>query len=233
MQHTNRIENKLNDRLTMGIDLGMNVPVAMAINGMDFYRKTVGGDEIEAYRKKFQQRKRTMLKTTDGRGNGRKRAMMHIDQLRDAESRFRDAINHKYSRFVVDEALKNRCATIQVEDLSGISNQDKGEKMNRRLKNWPYFDLYSKIEYKALETGIKVIKIQPAYTSQRCNKCGHIERANRKNQERFICVACAHEDNADLNAARNIATPGIESIIKEHIKKHNKAEVKKWQKQKH
>ena len=47
-----------------------------------------------------------------------------------------------------------------------------------------------------------------AYTSQRCNKCGHIEKGNRKEQDKFECLACGHRDNADINAALNILASG-------------------------
>ena len=50
----------------------------------------------------------------------------------------------------------------------------------------------------------KVIKVDPKYTSQRCNKCGHIEKDNRKEQAEFECLACGHQNHADKNAARNV-----------------------------
>lgn len=49
-----------------------------------------------------------------------------------------------------------------------------------------------------------VVRVDPRYTSQRCNACGHTCQESRVSQARFRCVACRHVDNADLNAARNI-----------------------------
>ena len=46
--------------------------------------------------------------------------------------------------------------------------------------------------------------MNPAYTSQACNKCHHITKENRKSQSKFACVKCRHTDNADINAAKNI-----------------------------
>ncbi|MDR1000299.1 MAG: transposase, partial [Clostridiales bacterium] len=54
------------------------------------------------------------------------------------------------------------------------------------------------------EQGIKVTYINAAYTSQQCNVCGYIYRANRKDQKHFKCLCCGHTSNADVNAARNI-----------------------------
>ena len=51
----------------------------------------------------------------------------------------------------------------------------------------------------------RVEKITAAYTSQTCNTCGNRAPENRKNQAVFQCVACGHQANADVNAARNIA----------------------------
>ncbi|WP_460013788.1 zinc ribbon domain-containing protein [Lysinibacillus sp. CTST325] len=70
----------------------------------------------------------------------------------------------------------------------------------------------------ATEHGITVIKVEPAYTSQRCNHCGFVHNKVRKEvyrstQEQFICINCKHEVNADLNAARN-TMDDIEEIIK-------------------
>jgi transposase len=51
----------------------------------------------------------------------------------------------------------------------------------------------------------RVEKINPAYTSQRCSACGHVDRESRKIQADFLCTACGFACNADVNAARNIA----------------------------
>jgi putative transposase len=51
----------------------------------------------------------------------------------------------------------------------------------------------------------RVEKINPAFTSQRCSACGHVDGDSRKSQARFACTACGFADHADVNAARNIA----------------------------
>ena len=56
---------------------------------------------------------------------------------------------------------------------------------------------------------VEVIFVNPAYTSMRCSKCGHTEQKNRKSQATFLCQACAHTNNADLNAAKNIIAAGL------------------------
>ena len=51
----------------------------------------------------------------------------------------------------------------------------------------------------------RVEKINPAFTSQKCSACGQVDRKSRESQAVFRCTACGYADNADVNAARNIA----------------------------
>ncbi len=51
----------------------------------------------------------------------------------------------------------------------------------------------------------RVEKIRPAFTSQRCSACGQVDPKSRESQADFRCTACGYADNADVNAARNIA----------------------------
>ncbi|MFI6708621.1 RNA-guided endonuclease InsQ/TnpB family protein [Nonomuraea sp. NPDC050478] len=51
----------------------------------------------------------------------------------------------------------------------------------------------------------RVVKVNPAYTSQRCSACGIVDRIARESQARYRCRSCGYVCNADVNAARNIA----------------------------
>jgi transposase len=102
-----------------------------------------------------------------------------------------------------------------MEDLSGIK---KNTGFPKRLFHWTYYDLQTKIEYKAKEKGIDVVKINPQYTSQRCSKCGFTDERNRPSQSVFKCISCGYERNADYNASQNISIKGIDKIIKEEKK---------------
>ncbi|WP_345483209.1 transposase [Nonomuraea ferruginea] len=51
----------------------------------------------------------------------------------------------------------------------------------------------------------RVVKVNPAYTSQRCSACGIVDREARESQARYRCRSCGYAGNADVNAARNIA----------------------------
>ena len=199
----------------MGVDLGIVYTAYMSFNCCS-KRYYIEGGEIQSFRNRVEKRRSQICAQSkycgDGRiGHGYYTRMKPLEVLSGKIENFRDTANHKYSRYIVDMALKNGCGTIQMEDLSGISAD------NKFLKNWPYYDLQQKIVYKANELGIEVRFINPRYTSQRCSKCGHISHDNRPDQKTFRCEKCGFSVNADYNASQNIATFDIENIIKSSI----------------
>ena len=211
----------LDNNKILGVDLGVKIPLMASVYG-DYDRLSIPSGEIEHIRKKIEARRRSMLKQGkvcgDGRiGHGYKTRTKPLDKIGDKISRSRDTINHKYSRALIDYTVKNGCGTIQMEDLTGVATD------NKFLKDWTYYDLQSKIEYKAAEKGIKVQYINPQYTSQRCSKCGFIHPDNRPDQPTFKCQACGFEANADYNASQNISIKDIDKIIAESTKSKKSA----------
>lgn len=213
------VDNSFVPGRIMGVDMGIAYPAYMSFNDIPVREKILPG-EIEQFRKKVEAEKQSFLAQTkycgEGRiGHGRKCRMKPVEKYQHRVSNFRDRINHQYSRFIVNTALKNNCGVIQMEDLTGI----RGD--SAFLARWPYYDLQTKIEYKAAEQGITVVKINPEFTSQRCSKCGYIDSENRLSQSVFECKKCGFKTNADFNASQNIAKDGIEMLIQEDIKAGN------------
>ena len=203
----------------MGVDLGI---ACVAYMGFRFCqdRHVIPGHEVKHFRQRVEARKVELQRQGkfcgEGRiGHGRATRTKPVDQIGHAIARFRDTANHKYSRFIVNMAVKHGCGVIQMEDLH-IHSEDK------LLKDWTYFDLRTKLEYKAKEKGIEMRFVNPRYTSQRCSCCGYIDQENRKTQKDFICRECGFTANADYNAALNLATAGIEQIIDEYVSANHK-----------
>lgn len=217
-------KRELNPDNIMGIDVGVVNALYMAFNeSLSSY--SIEGGEITKFRKGVEARRKSLLRQGkycgEGRkGRGRATRIKPIKKLSQRIDNFKDSCNHKYSKYVIDMALKHNCGTIQMEDLTGIA---EGEKKSSFLGNWTYFDLQEKITYKAKEHGIKVVKIKPKYTSQRCSKCGFISKDSRPDQATFECIKCNFKTSADYNAARNIAMKDIEKIIAEQLKVQEKA----------
>jgi transposase len=112
--------------------------------------------------------------------------------------------------------LARRFDVIRVEDLKigSMTRSAKGTReqpgrnvaaktgLNRAIRRSGWGMLVERLEHKAPG---RVQKVPPAYTSQRCSACGHVDGDSRKSQALFLCTACGHTANADVNAALNIA----------------------------
>jgi len=133
---------------------------------------------------------------------GEKKALATIRKIRDTEHRKVDAVLHKISRDIVDEA-EHENAAIVLGDLTGIRQRakGKGKRFNRIVGGMPFYRLTQMITYKATLKGILVVTTSEAYTSRTCHICGC--EGERKTQGLFICSHCG-EYNADLNGAINI-----------------------------
>ena len=198
-----KVVNKMSNIL--GIDMGIKYPVYMAVYNTKL-REYINGGEITRFRKQVERRKRDLQQQGKYCGNGRighgtKTRIKPMYISKNKIENFKNVTNHKYALFVVNYAIRNECGIINMEDLKGISAN------HTFLSNWSYYDLQQKIINKASEYGIKVFKIKPAYTSQKCSSCEYTDKENRLTQEKFKCLKCGLELNADYNAALNISNP--------------------------
>lgn len=100
-------------------------------------------------------------------------------------------------------------AGIALEDLGGIRQRVRLRRPQRvTLHSWGFHQLGTFLEYKARRAGVPLVYVDPAYTSQTCAECGHIDKKNRPTQALFICQRCGVVAHADRNASRNIAARG-------------------------
>jgi IS605 OrfB family transposase len=135
---------------------------------------------------------------------GTKSAKRLLKKRSGHERRFAKDVNHCLSKAIVSMA-KGTGRGIALENLMHLRSRVNGSKRQRRvLHGWAFFQLRAFIAYKAALAGVRVVSVNPAYTSQTCSACGHCEKANRRSQARFLCVACGFSAHADLNAAVNI-----------------------------
>lgn len=119
--------------------------------------------------------------------------------------------------------LIHRYDKIYVEDLNlqGMINGDAQFcEWAKRSENRNTYDagiamFINRLFNKAESAGKQVFFVSPAYTSQRCHKCGYICRENR-NENKFHCKKCGHKDHADINAAKNILARGLGKAFKDY-----------------
>jgi len=146
------------------------------------------------------------------RGSQRRRRV----RLAIARLRAREADRRKDWAEKTSTGIACRFDLIRVEDLK-IKNMTRSAKgtagnpgrnvrqkagLNRQIMRSGWGLLVRRLEDKAPG---RVEKINPAFTSQRCSACGHVDGKSRESQAVFRCAACGFAGNADVNAAINIA----------------------------
>ncbi|MEV6592693.1 transposase [Streptomyces acidicola] len=75
------------------------------------------------------------------------------------------------------------------------------------LSSWPFDQLGQHLAYKARKAGVPFLEVDAAYTSQRCPRCGHTEKANRPTRDHFRCRRCGLSPTLDFARAGGAPTP--------------------------
>jgi putative transposase len=94
--------------------------------------------------------------------------------------------------------------------------------LNRSILDQGWGEFRRQLEYKQEWLGGWLLTVPAHHTSQTCSVCGHVAKENRKSQAEFHCVACGHENNADVNAATNILKRGFEYLASTPAKEKNR-----------
>lgn len=176
----------------LGVDFGI-VNIATDSQGTNH-----SGEKVELKRRLYAHRRRNLQR------KGTRAAKRKLHTLKGRQARFQKDVNHTISKRLVAEAKRSGCA-IALEDLKGIRQRVKAQTRQRaRLSNWSFSQLRQFVVYKAQMAGVPVITVDPRNTSRECPDCGHTEKANRPERDRFKCRQCALEGPADAIAALNI-----------------------------
>lgn len=186
----------------LGVDLGIT-DIAVTSEGQKF-----GGKTIKLIKTHYASMRAVLQqKAVKGTRSSRRRCRELQQRLSGKEARYQRQINHEISKAIVTRAQEIP-AKIALEDLTGIRegvNQKAGKNQRRRVNGWAFYQLKEFLTYKALQAGIPLVLVDPAYTSQTCHVCGECGIRNGKS---FKCPSCSWSGDADFNGAKNIAFLG-------------------------
>jgi len=101
-------------------------------------------------------------------------------------------------------------SVLKIENLKDVKKDTKGKftkNFNAKLASWVYGKIINKITMICEDKGILLEKVSPAYTSQTCSSCKAVHKESRQG-EKYKCVDCGYEIDADYNAAININNRG-------------------------
>lgn len=184
----------------LGVDLGI-ANIATDSDGTFHQGKTVKGVRHR------HRRLRAKLQAKSTRS-----AKRRLKKLSGKEQRFAKDVNHTISKRIVAKA-KDTVRGVALEELTHIRKRVTARKPQRAtLSSWSFAQLRVFIEYKAKQRGVPVVAVDPRNTSRTCPCCGHVDKANRKTQDAFLCVACSHSGRADYIAALNISRRALLSV---------------------
>lgn len=179
-----------------GVDLGVSNPAA------DSEGNLYGSDHWKAVEDRIFELKRRL------QAKGTKSAQRHLKKLSGRQHRFRKDCDHVLSKRIVHSVEPG--GTLALEDLTDLRKRVKQRKaQRRRLHGWSFAQLQAFVEYKATARSIRVLYVDPRYTSQKCSQCDHTARNNRPDQATFLCKQCGFSCHADINAAINIRNNAI------------------------
>ena len=193
----------------VGVDRG--VKAAVVTSSGSFYNRDFSTRGEDARYRRLQQR---LARQAKGSANRRKTlaAMSRIkgrsvDRRGDFYAWIANRLATRHSVVVLEDLrITNMTASAKgTVDAPGKRVRQKAG-LNRAIldKGWHRFEIA--LTSAARYTGTTLVKVNPAYTSQRCYACGFVTEGNRESQAVFVCKSpgCGNADHADVNAAKNI-----------------------------
>jgi putative transposase len=194
----------------VGIDVGVSLVVADSngnrVKPLELIK------ELSRLRKCAQQLSR---KKKGSNNRAKAKAKIAKQNLRIANMRkdFLHKLSRSYSEnqavIVEDLKIKNMTKSAKGTEEKPGKNVAQKRGLNRSITQQSWGMFFELLEYKLKENGGTLIKVAPEFTSQICNCCGHVSKENRQSQAKFVCTACGHSDNADINASKNIRDRGL------------------------
>jgi len=148
-------EHKLQPDKIAEASLSIEYPIIVKIGRA---KLTIGTKEEFLHRRLAIQsaRKRVEIGVTSAKsGKGRKRKTKALERFKNAEYNYIQNRLHVYSRKLIDFCVKHQAGTLVLmnqEEKIAIAKEE-----NFLFQNWSYYDLTSKIKYKAEKAGIELI----------------------------------------------------------------------------
>ena len=199
--------NVVDERAPIGIDVGISSVVAMS-NGV-----VVRGESLDRRKKKLNRKKHLQRKVARAKpgSNSRKKTVLQLSKECQRLKEREHGRLHELSARIIKEVSSN----LIVEDLNIRSMTKTGSRrskkgLNRSLLEQKWNGLMHMLSYKAESAGGMLLKVPPHNTSQTCSVC--FGKPNVKiglNERTYRCGHCGHEEDRDVNAAKNILRAGL------------------------
>jgi putative transposase len=177
--------------------------------GLKSFAATSDGETVEAphfFRTEERELARCQRRLAEAKKGTRQQA--HRKRV---VAKVHERIANKRKDFAHQESRKlvNRYGFIAVEDLS-VNRMSKNRRLSKSIMDAAWSDFTQRLLYKAEEADREVVKVNPAYTSQDCSRCGH-RQLMPLSARRYECPNCGFALDRDHNAAINILSLGMQT----------------------
>lgn len=181
-----------------GLDMGLSHYVIKS-NG----EKTPNPRHIINASRNLRRKQKALSRKKKGSANRRK-SRMQLAGVHERVANARADFQHKLSRAIVDENQ-----AVIVETLKA-ANMMKNHSLARAIGDAGWTGFITKLEYKAAEKGVHLVKLNQWFASSKtCHCCGHKMPEMKLNKRIWQCPECGVEHDRDINAAINIERRGI------------------------
>ncbi len=173
----------------LAIDTGMVIPIVTcrgSLHGHTFYSK------LKMYDEKIQKLTKELNRNKIPWKTSKHYLRLRQDMRGFMKNEIRRILNRLVSRY--------RPSRIIIDKLD-FRNSRLSRRMNRLLRNFGVGIIRKKLESLFEELGIEIVWINPAYTSQECDRCHYISRKNRRGRK-FKCRLCSYTLHSDVSGAR-------------------------------
>jgi putative transposase len=195
----------------IGIDAGVKCFAAMSdgtmIEGVNSFRK---------HENRLARQQKKLSRKQKGSQNWKKQKKK-ISRLYHRISNVRNDFLHKLSTDICKNQARVYVESLRIRNMSASArgtNENPGRNvkaksgLNKSILDQGWHGFHCMLGYKLDWQGGRLVEVDSRHTSQRCSCCGHTSKENRLSQAVFRCQVCGYEENADVNAARNILTVG-------------------------
>jgi len=150
------------------------------------------------------------VETTHNTGRTTKQILERIANRRQnsqGHKKARQELKNQINYSIKNNIPWDQLSHLVIEDLSEIK---QGNAWGRKNQFWRVGYAQSRIEHVCEENGVRLTRVNAAYTSQMCSSCG-VRHKNNRHGEQFLCLGCGYAMDADHNAAINIRNRGAYS----------------------
>ena len=195
----------------IGIDAGIKCFAAFSdgtlVEGVHSFRE---------HEERLAREQRKLSRKKKGSENWKKQKR-EIAKLHHTIANVRSDFLHKLSTGISENQARVYVEGLQIKNMSASASgtvEEPGRNvkaksgLNKSILDQGWYEFRRQLDYKLYWSGGILVEVSPRYTSQGCSSCGYTAKENRISQDIFRCHACGHEENADINAAKNILTVG-------------------------